>query len=262
MSAATPREQTPSGWDLAGFRAFGEFLRVASPSVPGGEIHERPGVVAAVAPRTPDRSIFNSVLYESAAALKDAWADLAAAYESTGVRAWTVWAPETDRESLDFLESRGHAFDGAPRMMAIDDLTSLGPAPDVDLDSEPGWMELCRVNDVAYGYGGGTYAAGFGAEPGTGVRAYGARVEGLLASVAATLDVGEDCGVFAVATVPEARGRGLARGVIHRALLEARERGCRTSTLQASRDGFPVYERLGYRDLGAVCLRERRRPAA
>ena len=67
-----------------------------------------------------------------------------------------------------------------------------------------------------------------------------------------------DCGFWFAATVPEARGRGLVSGLLHRALRDARERGCRTSTTQATAMGRPVYERIGYRDLGPIHMYERR----
>ena len=43
-------------------------------------------------------------------------------------------------------------------------------------------------------------------------------------------------------------------------LWDAREGGCETSTLQATADGRPVYERLGYEDLGALQMWELRPP--
>jgi len=43
-----------------------------------------------------------------------------------------------------------------------------------------------------------------------------------------------------------------------RALLDARERGCTTTSLQATKMGQPVYDRLGYRDLGPIQMWERR----
>jgi hypothetical protein len=43
------------------------------------------------------------------------------------------------------------------------------------------------------------------------------------------------------------------------ALCDARERGCTTTSLQATARGKPVYERLGYRDIGAVHMWERRK---
>ena len=42
------------------------------------------------------------------------------------------------------------------------------------------------------------------------------------------------------------------------ALADASERGCRTTTLVATRLGRPVYERLGYRSLGPIEMWEQR----
>jgi GNAT superfamily N-acetyltransferase len=66
--------------------------------------------------------------------------------------------------------------------------------------------------------------------------------------------------VYLVATLPEARGRGLATALMSHALLEARERGCTTTSLQSSARGRPVYARLGYREIGVVQMWERRQP--
>ena len=63
-----------------------------------------------------------------------------------------------------------------------------------------------------------------------------------------------------MATVPEARGRGLARKLMTHALHEARDRGSTTTSLQATKMGYPVYAGLGYRDLGALQVGERREP--
>ena len=75
-----------------------------------------------------------------------------------------------------------------------------------------------------------------------------------------SIDHEGDCWITFVATFPEARGRGLASALMTRALLDARERGCSTSSLQATKMGQPVYERLGYCDLGSVQMWERRKP--
>ena len=77
-------------------------------------------------------------------------------------------------------------------------------------------------------------------------------------------DHGGDCSIWWVATIPEASGRGLAAGLIRRALADGRARGDEISTLQATRLGRPVYERLGYRGFGTIEMWERRhdrRPA-
>jgi hypothetical protein len=44
-----------------------------------------------------------------------------------------------------------------------------------------------------------------------------------------------------------------------RALADAQDRGRLTTTLVATKLGRPVYERLGYRDFGAIEMWERRR---
>jgi GNAT superfamily N-acetyltransferase len=57
---------------------------------------------------------------------------------------------------------------------------------------------------------------------------------------------------------PDFQRRGLASKLMHVALREARERGRRVSTLQASRTGERVYARLGYRTVGRFTMWERR----
>jgi GNAT superfamily N-acetyltransferase len=68
---------------------------------------------------------------------------------------------------------------------------------------------------------------------------------------------GNACVQF-VATHPDARGQGLAIGLMRQALRAARERGCTTTTLESTKLGRPVYERLGYRPLGTLGMWELR----
>jgi predicted acetyltransferase len=61
-----------------------------------------------------------------------------------------------------------------------------------------------------------------------------------------------------VATLPEHRGKRLASNLLAHALHEAKQRGRKTTTLQASPLGQNLYARLGYRPLGEVHLYEKR----
>jgi GNAT superfamily N-acetyltransferase len=249
---------TPSGWHDRMYRSFSECLRVIAAGEPR-RLLEPDGICAAVNPEVPERSVFNSVLYESGEALDAALPGLARAYDEAGVRAWTVWVPEADRSSAALLDSVGHRLDASPRAMVLDLVELADPDPgDLDWDADASVEDVCRINDLAYGYERGTFARGLGSAN-AAWRLYRARLDGRLGAVVATLDHDGDCGVYWVATIPEARGHGLSRRLMHLALAAGRERGCDISTLQATSLGRPVYERLGYQDLGALQMWERRR---
>ncbi len=216
----------------------------------GATVWERRGLIAAIIPAAAERSIMNSVVGDGAESLASSYDELAQAYREAGVRAWTVWIHEEAQETQAFLEGKGHAFDGAPVAMALElaewNAEDLG---DLDWDSKASFDELGRLNDLAYGYEPATGMAGALLAPSSDLplRLYRARSEGEVACVLGTLDVEDDAGILFVATPPEMRGRRLASRLLTAALLEARKRGMRTSSLQASALGSPIYERLGYR---------------
>jgi GNAT superfamily N-acetyltransferase len=161
------------------------------------------------------------------------------------------------------LAGAGHRLDAAPASMAIE-LADL-PEPDLgdlDWDREATPAEVASVNDRAYGWEGGGFALAFERVPDPALRLYRARVGGELACVAGTLDRDDDCLLVMVATEPERRGAGLARRLCHAALVDARDRGLRTSSLQATKIGRPVYERLGFQAFGTLEMWERRKGAA
>jgi len=59
-------------------------------------------------------------------------------------------------------------------------------------------------------------------------------------------------GIYAVSTLPEARGKGIGGAITLAPLRQARDRGYHIGTLQASRMGFPVYRRLGFQEVFQV----------
>lgn len=69
-----------------------------------------------------------------------------------------------------------------------------------------------------------------------------------VASSALVLEEGL-AGVYAVATLPAARKRGIGRAMTLAPLLEARALGYETTILQASSAGFPIYAKLGFREV-------------
>lgn len=236
------------------------YIRWIGNASAGAEVWEAPGVMAAIVPVAATRSIPNSVIHEDAQALAHSYDELARAYRDAGVEMWTVWLHENDSESRTFLEGKGHEFDGEPVAMVLE-LPEWEPEDlgDLDWDAEATFDELGRLNDLAYGYDPPGMAPAMKAPAGdSAIRLYRARAEGEAACVLGTIDEGDDSGIIFVATVPEARGRGLASRLLTAALIEARDRGMKTSSLQASALGSPIYERLGYRTYFRFNIMERR----
>jgi GNAT superfamily N-acetyltransferase len=252
-------------------RGMRDWIAMLGGSAPDSRFLELDGAAAAIVPAVPDRSIANSVNYSDAGALAESLDRLTAAYDEAGVNAWTVWTPEFDREAIAVLEAAGHAFDGRPMAMVLE-LERFEPPDPGGLDYDRGgdMPTLGKVNDAAYGFAAGEgMAALFAQQPeDLDLRIYRARLDGETVSVLATIDHepldgagGGDCGIYFVATHEAARGRGLATRLLTAALVEARDRGCATSSLQSSAMGEPIYVALGYQPCFRLHMYERRKPA-
>lgn len=219
----------------------------------------REGLVASLTPASPQRSLFNSVFLDDPAALAGEYQALAELYEAAGVQAWTVWVLDEDRVSAELLGDRGHVLDAAPRAMAME-LDRPPEVPEAPTDVEPGPCDAptaAALNDRAYGYDEDGFRAALAGE--TSIRWHGAYVDGEPVSCVGTIEVGDDCCVTGVATPAEHRGRGIASWLLLRALADAYEVGARTASLQATKAGAPIYERLGFRDFGFIEMWELRK---
>ena len=225
----------------------------------GAHVLELDGVMASVAPKVPERSLPNSVIYESQEALIAALPDLASHYDEHGVDAWTVWTPDEDEQAAAALRDAGHALDADPVAMTLD-LAALSEPPTIDHRTGDDLMPvLAAINDRAYNHEDGPFTRMLAEHPAGVTWNYVADLDGEPAACLQILPVDGDASVYWVATLQEARGRGLAGRLLQRALWDAREAGCDLSSLQATKLGEPVYARLGYRSHGALQMWEKRR---
>jgi GNAT superfamily N-acetyltransferase len=78
-----------------------------------------------------------------------------------------------------------------------------------------------------------------------GIACFVARLHGRAVSSSLAIEIDGSVGVFGVATLPDARGRGVGTAITAAAVDWARDRA-NLAWLQASEDGRRVYERMGF----------------
>jgi GNAT superfamily N-acetyltransferase len=214
-------------------------------TAPQARLIERGSMVASVLPSVPQSSIANAAISRDPLSAPHDLDELAREFRSAGVHKWGLWLPGEQPAPQHAM-----VLDSTPAAM-LHDLTDL---EDVPPTGTPDLATVGRVNDLAYGFTEPRLAPAF-ANLDSDVLAYGIGDH----SVAMAYDHGhDDTVVWFVATRPEDRGKGLASTILKRLLLEAKQRGRRTASLQASQKGKPVYERLGFRTVGELHLYEER----
>jgi N-acetylglutamate synthase-like GNAT family acetyltransferase len=237
------------------------WWRLVGAASPGARLLEPPGVVAAVVPAAPERAVVNSALYETPEALEAAYDDVAAAYSAIGAK-WTVWVqPEGRERAVRALEGRGHVLDAEPTAMArtLDDPLDRPPGDALrDWTAQGDLGDIGPINDRAYPFGTDSFSRSLTSLPDEAAHVYVARRDGEPVACLMMIDSRGNSEVQMVAVVPEARGAGLARKLLAHALVDAAERGNSTSTLIATKLGYPVYERLGFEPVGSFQMWERR----
>jgi GNAT superfamily N-acetyltransferase len=234
-------------------------FRLIAQSSEGAHVLELDGVMASVTPTVPERSLPNSVIYESQEALIAALPELTRYYDEAGIDAWTVWTPEDDTDAAAALHDAGHALDADPAAMTLA-LDELPEPPEIEHRTGDELIPvIAEINDRAYQHDDGPFTRMFANHPPGVARSYVADLDGRPAACLQILPVDGDASVYWVATLPEARGGGLCTRLMHRALWDARGSGCDISTLQATKLGEPVYARLGYESHGALQMWEKRR---
>jgi ribosomal protein S18 acetylase RimI-like enzyme len=150
--------------------------------------------------------------------------------------------------------------DATPMLMAAHlqdvDLAAREAPADIEVGS---WDEMGTINDAAYGLPVEHFAPVMRRIAIDGYRLSVARREGTALACAGALVDRENAEVVFVATLADARRQGLAAECMRAALRAAQQDGCRTTTLEATLAGEPVYAAMGYRSFGRYRMMEARR---
>ncbi|MFP2963925.1 GNAT family N-acetyltransferase [Myxococcus sp. 1LA] len=210
-----------------------------------------PGVDAFGLPEHPEHLRAQQVFFHDAGALRDALPALTDFYQGLGVPAWRVAVRPEDTEGRRVLTDAGFHPD-AVRMdamgLALEDVPDA--PPDLALEASETQDDMVAINKRTWSALGGQLDVWLRPPP-LHVHTLVAKEAGVPLACGMARDVGDTAGIYMVATVPEARGRGLAAQVMRGLHHQARARGMTAAVLQATPEARPLYQRLGYRDLGA-----------
>jgi ribosomal protein S18 acetylase RimI-like enzyme len=224
-----------------------------------GVVLHKEGLVASIVPSAPDSPALNAAVALTPEAAPPALKELADRYHEAGVRRWAVWVDGGARAVTAELRRAGLMVASASPGMGAEignmqlDLALANPEPTGDLRT------VGRVNDQAYGNVDARLERTLTTLDEGDLLAYRADLNGAPASVALALHHDEDCGVSFVATLPQARRRGLATQVMRSVLADAHRHDLTTITLQATEQGERLYAQLGLHRLGTMELWEHRR---
>jgi len=212
------------------------------------------------ADRVPDDRDIEAVLAEVAHAPTMTW------WIPPGPAAAAIEATIAERGFVDDPDD-----DSAPAMWAsLDKLSEPALAPGVTIERAVS-VAAVREATLLAGEGFGISAAiGAGMadlftriadKPASASRAFVARLDGRpVASAVAVVD-GDAVVIYNVATLPDARGRGIGGAITLAALLDARARGASLGVLESSEMGYSVYRRLGFQEAGRYRILARSRPS-
>ena len=174
---------------------------------------------------------------------------------------WTVEPSAKPDDLGERLSAKGLVPENDIETGMALDLESLGKGPEdvgsLTIESVPTdrWLnEPATV--MAAGFGApssiiqqfiGTLADAAMRHPGTQATYLG-RVDGEPVATSMLLLSGGVAGVYNVATVEQARGKGIGAAMTWAPLVEAHERGYKIAVLQSSVMGYGVYKRLGFEE--------------
>ena len=212
---------------------------------PGARVVTTPTTVAAVFPDWAPLN--NAIVTDEPGSLTAsvAAAELKHLYRAAGIGSWALWVPASTP-----------SLGGTDRLTVVGgmrrDATTLAmrltlPQPSSEPDG------VVRTSVAAAGQAGDEPVPARDLprpDGGTAMDAWVMVRDGLAVAGAWSLISGTDCGLYAVATAPDWRRRGLARALMQGVLGDAFRRGARTASLQSTPMGEPLYRSLGFHPVG------------
>lgn len=226
---------------------------------PGAEVRRIEDATVAAFVHRPDREFLNNAVLERRPADLDATlGEITSLYARRGIDHFAVWVHESDAVTEAALRERGYRFDSATRTMAMRlDLpldaepAAVDPPPEAERRAarDLSALEIVEAPPAEFWAVEGPTGLVPDLDP-SGAHFYVARQAGESVAMLMAFDHDGDCGIYMVGTVEAARRRGIATALSAHAVAAARDRGCRTASLQATEIAEHVYARVGFRDLG------------
>jgi ribosomal protein S18 acetylase RimI-like enzyme len=176
-----------------------------------------------------------------------------------GTFTWWMEPHVSCKEWEPFLSRHGFGFSNDTPGMAVDLQLLNQPAQTVDgleicvVTSEEALRDWAQVFTFGYGlpmeWESQVYdlASSLGVD--LPVRNYVGYLNARPVATSCLFLGGRSAGIYSVATLPEARGRGIGAALTLRPLAEARGMGYRIGVLQSSEMGYSAYKKLGFRHL-------------
>jgi ribosomal protein S18 acetylase RimI-like enzyme len=212
----------------------------------GAAIVRAPGVAAAVFPTEPERTVYNNAILErdlDPTARATAVDAMEHAYGSARIERYAAWVHESDAAMIVELSRRGYSLSETTRAMGMRLDNIPVPRPKLELAS-PDWHEYLLILGMPEGFLSAADRSSF--------QILIAQLDGANAATAMAYDCDDDCGLYNVTTLENARRRGLGTALSALHLHDARSRGCTTASLQSTPMAERLYGAVGFRDLGRI----------
>jgi len=206
---------------------------------------------------------FNAVWPLDDEAAADALPAAIAEIESLGIAPGVMLRDGRAPASAETARALGlTAEETEPGMLVAADNLAVPDVPDLEIvrvTTPDGFAQALAVAVAGFGIPAEILAPLYGLEIAAleGMSCYLGRVAGRDVSTSVGLTLGNDVGIFGVATPPEHRGRGYGAALTAAAARDGFAAGADLAWLQSSRLGLPVYRRLGFREVETYVLLSR-----